>query len=131
VAFGFTTLGLHSVEAQIHPANMGSRRVLEKQGFVQEGYLRENYDPVEDQFTDTAIFSLLKATGWIGHAHSGAHRKPYIARVTARAIGGGSGRRCGAPRQPGEEEQHAQRGRRGHLPAWASTSLRDGEPTAR
>lgn len=60
--FGFTKMGLHSVEAQIHPANVGSRRVLEKLGFVQEGYFRENfYDPVEAQFTDTAVFSLLKA----------------------------------------------------------------------
>lgn len=63
--FGFTTMGLHSVEAQIHPGNAGSRRVLEKLGFVQEGYFRENYyDPVEQQFTDTAVFSLLH-TGWM------------------------------------------------------------------
>ncbi len=62
--FGFTRMGLHSVEAQIHPANMGSRRVLEKLGFVQEGYFRENYyDIVEAGFTDTAVFSLLKASG--------------------------------------------------------------------
>lgn len=65
LTFGFTTMGLHSVEAQIHPANIGSRRVLEKLGFVQEGYFHENYyDPVEDRFTDTAVFSLLQAT-WL------------------------------------------------------------------
>ena len=67
--FGFTRMGLHSVEAQIHPANSGSRRVLEKLGFVQEGYFRENfYDPVEAGFTDTAVFSLLSAawTRWAG-----------------------------------------------------------------
>lgn len=59
LAWGFTRLGLHSVEAQIAPANHGSRRVLEKLGFVQEGYFRENF--YEDgQFTDTAVFSLLK-----------------------------------------------------------------------
>ena len=59
--FGFTRMGLHSIEAQIHPANNGSRRVLEKLGFVQEGYFRENYrDPVEARFTDTAVYSLLK-----------------------------------------------------------------------
>jgi len=63
LAFGFTTMGLHSVEAQIHPANAGSRRVLEKVGFVQEGYFHENfYDPVEQRFTDTVVFSLLRAT---------------------------------------------------------------------
>ena len=62
LAFGFQTMQLHSVEAQIHPANIGSRRVLEKLGFVQEGYFRANfYDPVEESFTDTAVFSLLRA----------------------------------------------------------------------
>ncbi len=61
LAFGFNQIQLHSAEAQIHPANMGSRRVLEKLGFVQEGYFRENYyDPVEEGFTDTVVFSLLK-----------------------------------------------------------------------
>lgn len=60
VQFGFTTMGLHSIEAQIDPDNMGSRRVLEKLGFVQEGYYRENfYDPTKQQFCDTAVFSLL------------------------------------------------------------------------
>jgi [ribosomal protein S5]-alanine N-acetyltransferase len=58
--FAFATMQLHSVEAQIHPENIASRRVLEKLGFVQEGYFRENYyDPVEGRFTDTAVFSLL------------------------------------------------------------------------
>lgn len=58
--FGFTAMGLHSVEAQIDPANNGSRRVLEKLGFVQEGYFRESYyHPEEDRFSDTAVFSLL------------------------------------------------------------------------
>ena len=58
--FGFEHMGLHSVEAQIEPNNQGSRRVLEKLGFVQEGYFRENF-VVEGIFTDTAVFSLLKA----------------------------------------------------------------------
>lgn len=63
LTYGFTTMGLHSVEAHIHPANTGSRRVLEKLGFEQEGYFRENYyDVVETRFTDTAVFSLLKST---------------------------------------------------------------------
>ena len=62
LTFGFTRMGLHSVEAQIDPDNTGSRRVLEKLGFVQEGYFRENYyQPSENDFSDTAVFSLLKA----------------------------------------------------------------------
>jgi ribosomal-protein-alanine N-acetyltransferase len=60
LAFGFGPMGLHSVEAQIAPQNTGSRRVLEKLGFVQEGYFRENYyEPALGAFTDTAVFSLL------------------------------------------------------------------------
>jgi ribosomal-protein-alanine N-acetyltransferase len=62
LAFGFTTMGLHSVEANIHPDNAASRRVLEKLGFVQEGYFRESYyEPREERFTDSAVFSLLRA----------------------------------------------------------------------
>ncbi|GAB4187140.1 MAG: GNAT family N-acetyltransferase [Roseiflexaceae bacterium] len=62
ITFGFAVLGLHTIEAQIHPANTGSRRVLEKLGFVQEGYFRQNfYDPNESGFSDTAVFSLLHA----------------------------------------------------------------------
>ena len=60
--FGFDVLGLHTVEANIHPDNTGSRRVLEKLGFVQEGYFRESFwDPEAAAFTDTATFGLLKA----------------------------------------------------------------------
>ncbi len=62
VAFGFESMGLHRAEAQIHPGNQGSRRVLEKLGFVQEGYIRENYyEPATDEFSDSVIFSLLRA----------------------------------------------------------------------
>lgn len=60
LAFGFSTMALHSVDAQIDPDNVASRRLLEKLGFVQEAYFREDYfHPVEQRFTDTAIFSLL------------------------------------------------------------------------
>jgi ribosomal-protein-alanine N-acetyltransferase len=61
--FGFTTMGLHSVEARTDPANAASQGLLKKLGFVQEGYFRENYyDPVEEKYVDTSIFSLLKHT---------------------------------------------------------------------
>lgn len=66
LGFGFTRMGLHSVEANIHPDNIGSRRVLEKLGFVQEGYFREScYEPVTQDFSDAAVFSLLQAD-WRG-----------------------------------------------------------------
>jgi ribosomal-protein-alanine N-acetyltransferase len=61
LTFGFARMGLHSVEATIHPANAGSRRVLEKLCFAQEGYFRESYyDSREGRFTDAAVFSLLR-----------------------------------------------------------------------
>lgn len=56
--FGFRQLQLHTVEANIHPANKASERLLLKQGFVQEGYLRQNYF-FRGEFSDTALFSLL------------------------------------------------------------------------
>jgi len=60
--FGFETIGLHSIEAGIHPDNIGSRRVLEKLGFVREGYFHEKYfDTERNGFIDEAVFSLLRA----------------------------------------------------------------------
>lgn len=60
--FAFMTMGLHSLEAKIDPNNAGSRRLLEKFGFVQEAHFRENfYQPATQTFGDTAILSLLKS----------------------------------------------------------------------
>jgi len=60
VKFGFETIELHSIEAGIHPDNIGSRRVLEKVGFVWEGYFREKYfDTGRNCFIDAAVYSLL------------------------------------------------------------------------
>ena len=60
VKFGFETIGLHSIEAGIHPDNIGSLRVLEKVGFVREGYFREKYfDTGRNCFIDAAVYSLL------------------------------------------------------------------------
>lgn len=39
--FGFNTAGLHRVEAITRPQNTASVRVLEKNGFVQEGHIKE------------------------------------------------------------------------------------------
>jgi RimJ/RimL family protein N-acetyltransferase len=45
-------------------AAFSARRVLEKLGFVQEGYFREDYYfPMEQRFGDTAVLSLL-ASAW-------------------------------------------------------------------
>ena len=58
--FGFERMNLHSVEARIHPDNRASRRVVEKLGFVQEGYLRESYlNTASGVFEDTVVYSRL------------------------------------------------------------------------
>jgi len=52
-------LNIHSIEANIHPANKASEAVLLKAGFVQEGYFKENFF-FNGSFLDSVIFSLVK-----------------------------------------------------------------------
>ncbi|MCC6521692.1 MAG: GNAT family N-acetyltransferase [Polyangiaceae bacterium] len=58
IAFGFERLGLHRIEANVDPANAASLRVLDKLGFVREGFLRENWR-FGERFLDTVTFGLL------------------------------------------------------------------------
>lgn len=41
LGWGFEHMELNRIEAQVHPKNTASIRLLEKLGFVQEGYMRE------------------------------------------------------------------------------------------
>ena len=50
---------LHSIEAIIDPSNYASAKVLEKNGFIKEGHLRENVF-FNGQYLDSVIYSLLK-----------------------------------------------------------------------
>lgn len=56
--FGFYHLNFHSIEAKINPANKASQQILEKNGFIKEGYFRENFY-WEGNFLDTGVYSLL------------------------------------------------------------------------
>ena len=56
--YGFTTLGLHSVEARLTPANSASIAVLESTGFVKEAYFREDFF-YKGKFEDTVVYSRL------------------------------------------------------------------------
>ena len=58
--YGFETMKLHSVEANVNPFNTASIKLLEKNGFVREGYFRENYY-YNGKFLDSAIYSLLSS----------------------------------------------------------------------
>jgi len=56
--FGFNVLKLHTVEANVSPGNDASVQLLERNNFVKEGYLRENYY-FDGKFWDTALYSLV------------------------------------------------------------------------
>jgi ribosomal-protein-alanine N-acetyltransferase len=56
--YGFTTLNLHTVYANINPDNDASRLLLLNAGFKQEAYFRENYF-YNNKFLDTAMFCII------------------------------------------------------------------------
>lgn len=56
--YGFETMKLHSVEANIDPANDPSRKLLERNGFVKEAHFKEDYY-FKGTFYDSAIYSLI------------------------------------------------------------------------
>ncbi|WP_313814440.1 GNAT family N-acetyltransferase [Glutamicibacter sp.] len=62
VELGFKRLGIHRLTATCAPLNLASRRVLEKNGFVLEGQLREN-KMVRGEFRDSLLFSRLSTDG--------------------------------------------------------------------
>lgn len=59
LGYGFGTLGLNRVEADIDPRNEASARSLERLGFQKEGLLRERWI-VDDEVSDTALYGLLQ-----------------------------------------------------------------------
>lgn len=56
--YGFATMKLHSVEANVNPANNASIKLLEKNNFTKEAHFKENYF-YDGRFLDSAIYSLL------------------------------------------------------------------------
>lgn len=58
--FGFQQLRLHSVEANVNPANIASIILLKKLSFVREAYFRENYI-FNGKFLDSVVYSLLES----------------------------------------------------------------------
>lgn len=57
--YGFNEMNLHSVEAIIDPRNSASERVLQKNGFVKEGHLKED-TYFNGEFLDSVIYSKIK-----------------------------------------------------------------------
>lgn len=58
IEYCFKTLDFHSIEANTDPENEASGRILEKHGFVQEAYFRENFF-YEGKFLDSRIYSKV------------------------------------------------------------------------
>lgn len=56
--YAFKMLDFHSIEANTAPENTASGRILEKHGFVQEAYFRENFY-FEGKFLDSKIYSKV------------------------------------------------------------------------
>jgi ribosomal-protein-alanine N-acetyltransferase len=57
--FVFDTLDLHRIHAAFLPGNTASRRVLEKNGFVEEGFA-ERYLQIDGRWEDHVLFGLTK-----------------------------------------------------------------------
>lgn len=57
--FIFDTLMLHRVHAAFLPGNTASRRVLEKNGFVEEGFA-EKYLQINGRWEDHVLFGLTR-----------------------------------------------------------------------
>ncbi len=56
--YGFEMMNLHSIEAHIDPANLASKNVLLRCGFMQEASFHENYF-YEGKYLNTDVFCLL------------------------------------------------------------------------
>lgn len=56
--YAFNVMGLHSIEANTHSANIESQRVLERAGYIREAYFRESWC-YKGVFSDRMIYSLI------------------------------------------------------------------------
>jgi ribosomal-protein-alanine N-acetyltransferase len=57
--FVFDTLDLHRIHAAFLPGNTASRRVLEKNGFAEEGFA-EKYLQIDGRWEDHVLFGLTR-----------------------------------------------------------------------
>jgi ribosomal-protein-alanine N-acetyltransferase len=67
VPFAFNSLRLHRLEAACIPSNTGSIKLLEKTGFVREGYARE-YLCINGVWQDHLLYGRLNGGSDYGKA---------------------------------------------------------------
>lgn len=58
LSYGFDTMQLHSIVANINPGNIASSALLRSVGFIKEAYFKENFF-FNGKFLDTEIFTIL------------------------------------------------------------------------
>jgi ribosomal-protein-alanine N-acetyltransferase len=58
IDYGFGTMKLHSLEANVNPANEASIKLLERSGFIKEAHFKENYY-FDGKYLDSAIYSSI------------------------------------------------------------------------
>ncbi|MBT2682279.1 GNAT family protein [Bacillus sp. ISL-37] len=59
ITYGFEQLNLQRIQALIEPPNILSRKLVERNGFIKEGLLR-NYEFTCGKFDDLFMYSLIK-----------------------------------------------------------------------
>jgi ribosomal-protein-alanine N-acetyltransferase len=59
IAYGFKNMDLHSIVAFTSPQNEASKKLLERNHFVQEGHFREDFY-FEGKYLSTAVYALLE-----------------------------------------------------------------------
>jgi ribosomal-protein-alanine N-acetyltransferase len=57
--YGYTRMGLHSVEARISAGNIPSAAILESTGFIKEAHFKEDFF-YNGKFEDTIVYSRLQ-----------------------------------------------------------------------
>ncbi|MGG0715969.1 GNAT family N-acetyltransferase [Robertmurraya massiliosenegalensis] len=65
VEYGFGEMKLNRIEALYSPLNYASKRVLEKNGFIKEGLLRNRFYS-KDKYMDAVICAILKEDRRVG-----------------------------------------------------------------
>jgi ribosomal-protein-alanine N-acetyltransferase len=58
--FAFESLNLHKLHASVVDANIGSARILEKNGYKLEGQLKDHYF-IENNYYDALLFGKIQA----------------------------------------------------------------------
>lgn len=79
----FTVVGVHRVEASLHPDNPPSARVLEACGMTFEGLTRESFW-VGDECSDDMLYGMTRAD-WEAWRDRPRHRPDHVALVALTA----------------------------------------------